>query len=102
MVDLVLSHLKRVLKNIINLLSQVCLVFTDGEANDKNDVPAATQKWAADGVPVFAIGIGSGISRDGLAAIAGADERVLEVDNFAEIGDIAKSLFEKVCKTVGK
>ena len=81
---------------------QVCLVFTDGEASDSKLVPAATQKWAKDGVTVFAIGIGQGISHDGLKAIAGADERVMEVDNFEAIGEMAKTLLKKVCNTVGK
>ena len=78
------------------------MVFTDGESDDKDKVPAASQKWTKDGVTVFAIGIGEGISHAGLKAIAGADERVLEVKNFEALGEMAKKLLKKVCNTVGK
>merc|ERR1719431_2156698 len=82
--------------------ARVCMVFTDGEATDKDDVPAATQKGAKDGVSVFAIGIGKDISHDGLKAIAGNEERVLEVENFEALGEMAKTLLKKVCETVGQ
>ena len=78
------------------------MVFTDGEASDKKSVPAASRKWLKDGVTVFAIGIGRGISHAGLKDIAGADERVLEVKNFEALGEMAKKLLKKVCNTVGK
>ena len=64
-------------------------------------MPAASKAWADDGVTVFAIGIGSGISRQGLVDIAGADERALEVDSFEAISELATSLLKKVC-VVGK
>ena len=78
------------------------MVFTDGEATDKDAVPSASQKWTKDGVTVFAIGIGKGISHSGLKDIAGADERVLEVENFEALGEMAKTLLKKVCTTVSK
>ena len=81
---------------------QICLIFTDGDATDKANVPSASKAWSDDGVTVFAIGIGRGISHEGLKAIAGAEERALEVDNFEAISKIATSLLKKVCKTVGK
>jgi len=81
--------------------ARVCMVFTDGEATDKEAVPAASQKWIKDGVTVFAIGIGQEISRAGLKDIAGADERVLEVENFEALGETANTLVKKVCKTAG-
>ena len=83
-------------------LSKVCLVFTDGEATDKKDVPKASEAWTKAGVTIFAIGIGSGISHEGLKDISGAEERVLEVNNFEAIGEMAKALLKKVCKNVGK
>ena len=78
------------------------MVFTDGEATDRKDVPKESEAWAKEGVTVFAIGIGSGISHKGLKAIAGADDRAFEVSNFEAIGEMAKSLLKKVCKNVGE
>ena len=78
------------------------MVFTDGEASDKKSVPAASQKWLKDGVTVFAIGIGRGISHAGLKDIAGADERVLEVKDFEALGEMANTLVKKVCKSAGE
>ena len=78
------------------------MVFTDGEATDKDKVPSASQKWMDDGVTVFAIGIGQGISRSGLKDIAGADDRVLEVANFEALGGIIQTLLRKIFQTVSK
>ena len=78
------------------------MVFTDGEATDRNEVPAASKKWLEDGVTLFAIGIGPDISHAGLKDIAGADERVLVAKNFEALGEMAKTLVKKVCKTVSK
>ena len=78
------------------------MVFTDGEATDRKNVPAASQAWAKEGVTVFAIGIGSGISDKGLRAISGSEERAFVVDNFDAIGEMAKSLLKKVCVKIGK
>ena len=77
------------------------MVFTDGEATDRTKVPDASKAWADDGVTVFAIGIGSGVSHKGLKDIAGANERAFEVDNFEAISEMAKGLLKKVCKNVG-
>ena len=87
-------------------LLQVCLVFTDGVATDRSKVPAASKAWAADGVTVFAIGIGKGMEgtagHQGLKDIAGDDERAFSVENFEAIGEMAKSLLKKVCTKVGQ
>ena len=83
-------------------IHKVCVLFTDGEANDRNDVPAASKLWADEGITVFAVGIGNKISNDGLKAIAGADDRAMEVSDFAAIGEVAKTLLKKVCKTLGE
>ena len=48
-----------------NSTRKVCIVFTDGDATDAKDVPAAAQKWAKAGVTVFAVGIGNGIHQQG-------------------------------------
>ena len=45
---------------------KVCIVFTAGHANDKQDVLKASEAWAKKGVSVFAVGIGNGIDRKGI------------------------------------
>ena len=47
------------------LLSQICIVFTDGQATDSNQVPAASKAWRQQGIKVFAVGIGNGIDLEG-------------------------------------
>ena len=46
-------------------LSQICIVFTDGQATDSKQVPAASKAWRAQGIKVFAVGIGNGIDLEG-------------------------------------
>ena len=47
------------------ILSQVCIVFTDGQATDEKEVPAASKAWREEGIKVFAVGIGDGIDMQG-------------------------------------
>ena len=82
----------------ILFLKKVCLIFTDGEASDKDQVPAASKAWANDEVSVFAIGIGDKISQEGLRIIAGADERAFQIANYAALGKLASSLLKEVCE----
>jgi len=81
-------------------IAKVCLVFTDGEADDASEVPAMSRKWAEAGVTVFAIGIGDDISNEGLVAISGDQSRALVADDFNRIGALTKSLMKKVCETI--
>jgi len=80
--------------------AKICMVFTDGDANDADEIPAALSAWTNAGVKVFAIGIGKLIDRKGLVEIAGSEDRVLQVDDFAAIGAHAKSLLKKICEEV--
>jgi len=78
-------------------VARVCLLFTDGVATDKEEVPAASKAWADDEVAVYAIGIGSGIDQQGLIDIAGTEERVLRAKDFDAIAALAKNLMHQVC-----
>ena len=77
------------------------MIFTDGDATDRDEIPASRDAWNADGATVFAVGIGSDLSRDGLREIAGEDKRAFEVANFEAIAEAAKSLLKEVCEEVG-
>jgi len=79
--------------------AKVCIVFTDGDPttpSEKARVPAASKAWAGIGATVFAVGIGGQISQEGLIDIAGSEDRILSVADFA-IGREANSLLVKVC-----
>ena len=75
-------------------------MFTDGVANDEEQVPAASKAWADHGVTVFAIGISDQISDQGLLDIAGDEERAFRVNDFAAISQLAKPLLKEICAEV--
>ena len=75
-------------------------MFTDGVANDEEQVPAASKAWADHGVTVFAIGINDQISDQGLLDIAGDEERAFRVNDFAAISQLAKPLLKEICAEV--
>jgi len=85
-------------------VARACLVFTDGEASDPSLVPAASQEWADNDTPVFAVGIKSGISEASLIAITGLtnNSRVLQVDDFDQLAGITTKLLKEVCITIEK
>jgi len=80
--------------------ARVCVVFTDGNANDYDFLPKASKAWADQGVTVFAVGIGDKIPLLGLQRVAGSKERIMTVADFKSIGREAKSLLVKVCKAI--
>jgi len=78
-----------------------CIVLADGDASDETRLEGATQAWADNNIPVFAIGIGHGINPKGLLKITGNEpSRVLQVDDFSDIKDIMESLLVIVCKAI--
>jgi len=79
---------------------RVCFVFTDGKANDRKLVAAASKKWADNKVIIFALGIGKNVDQDGLELIAGDSSRAFRAANFQQIGETTKSMLKQVCKTV--
>lgn len=79
---------------------RVCFVFTDGKANDKKLVAAASKKWADNKVIIFALGIGKNVDQDGLELIAGDSSRAFRAANFQQIGETTKSMLKQVCKTI--
>jgi len=80
--------------------TKVCIVFTDGQANDRSQTPAASKAWRDEGVSVIAVGIGEGINMEGLAAISGSKTRALRAKSYLRITDIIDSLLVKICKEI--
>ena len=76
-------------------------MFTDGKANDRKLVAAASKKWADNKVIIFALGIGKNVDQDGLELIAGDSSRAFRAANFQQIGETTKSMLKQVCKTIG-
>ena len=60
-------------------------------------MPEASKAWANDGVTVFAVGIGSKITKENLTAVSGANERAFKIRKYRHIARLAKSLLKKVC-----
>jgi hypothetical protein len=61
-----------------------------------------TKKWTDAGVTIFAVGIGAGISKEGLVAIAGNENQALQVEDFSKLANFTNTLLVKVCETIGK
>jgi len=76
---------------------KVCVVFTDGHADDIGKIPAASRAWQHEGVTVFAVGVGNDVDREGLRIIAGSESRV-RPDNFRGMDWEQKSVFDQMCE----
>merc|ERR1719334_791653 len=87
------------------LTAKACIVFTDGEASDKHELPAALKAWESKGIKVFAVGIGLKIDAAGLKGITGSANRFIQVPSIEAFSESAAwSLLVKVCEEaiVGK
>jgi len=79
--------------------AKACIVFTDGEASDKDELPAALKAWGSKGVKVFAVGIGKKIDAAGLEAVTGSAYRFIQVPSIEAFSEAAaKFLLIKVCE----
>ena len=65
-------------------------MFTDGQANDKKDVPRASKAWANEGVSVFAVGIGEGIDKKGYTYFLLGSTLLIYCMNITELFRIIK------------
>jgi len=82
-------------------IARVCIVFTDGQAIDEDNLEEASQKWAENNVTVFAVGIGSEVERETLRKIAGNESRILWAEDFDQLANITNDLKKIVCVAVG-
>eukprot|EP00121_Abeoforma_whisleri_P011114 Awhi_evm1s10254 len=92
--------------------TKIIIILTDGNPNDRvngkgSTEPATTKARALrrKGYVVFTVGIGRSIDRDVLKDLAGKSNRVLQVDDFKELGKLVADLSKEICKVncqVGK
>jgi len=80
--------------------SRVCIVLTDGNAQD--DVLSASAEAADAGVTILAVGIGSGISDAGLLTTAGSTSMVLKISAYSLLSDITSRIREKTAEAPAK
>ena len=76
------------------------MVRTDGKSENREQTRMEAQRLRAEGVHVFAVGVGEGVVLDELDVIASApsDDFVFTVDNYAALASIKKLLALKTCQ----
>jgi len=81
------------------LRRQVVVLLTDGNSNKGGDPSGCAKLLTASGIEVFAVGIGSGISRAELQSVAshGDAKHVLSVRGFDALDEILDQLEGVVC-----
>ena len=78
------------------------MVITDGkQTRDRGKYTPLTQAAQGikqKGVTVYALGVGKGVERSDLQAIASSEETVFTAATFAALGDIVENIRQGVCK----
>ena len=86
----------------ITIPSKVALVITDGkQTRDRGEYTPLTQAAQGikqKGVTVYALGVGKGVERSDLQAIATSEETVFTAATFAALGDIVENIRERLCE----
>lgn len=77
-------------------ISQNLVLITDGESQD--DVEDAADRLRAQGIEVFAIGIGDVHDLE-LLQITGTPERLFTVQNFGNLENIKQKVVDTICKS---
>ncbi|PVD21494.1 hypothetical protein C0Q70_19668 [Pomacea canaliculata] len=78
------------------------IIITDGNSNRPDDTMAQAQAARAAGITLFSVGVGSGISRTELNAIATDPDtnHVFTVDDFSKLSDIKALFQEQACSVI--
>ena len=76
-------------------IPNVCIVITDGKANDNIDIPA--QELRDSGTTIFAVGVGKNYVEAELEKIAGDRSRVFKAD-FDKLNIIINEIKESACR----
>ena len=80
----------------------MALVITDGkQTRDRGEytpLAQAAQGIKQKGVTVYALGVGKGVERSDLQAIATSEKTVFTAATFAALGDIVENIREPLCE----
>ncbi|XP_060600216.1 uncharacterized protein LOC132753729 isoform X4 [Ruditapes philippinarum] len=82
-------------------VANILIVMTDGKSNMPQLTLAETKKLHNMNAKVFAIGIGSGVDKNELTAIATDAKHVFQVTNFDALGTLQAELKKTACKIDG-
>ncbi|XP_069108623.1 LOW QUALITY PROTEIN: cartilage matrix protein-like [Argopecten irradians] len=75
------------------------IVMTDGQSNNKSLTLTAARHLHATGTDIYAIGIGDGVNKDEIGAIASDPTKVKVVSSFQGLGTISDTLFRETCQS---
>lgn len=78
-------------------VSKVSVVITDGNSQETVVTQKEAELSRAEGITIFAIGVGHKISKTELENIAGSSERVVPVDSYDKLSTITKWLSKETC-----
>lgn len=81
-------------------MPNIAIIVTDGQSNDASLTAAEAKKLRDAGVTVLAIGVGSGVSKTELNAIATDPDstHVFAADNFDALKSLKALLSTKACE----
>lgn len=77
--------------------SRVAIVITDGESDKPDETAIEADAVHAEGIVVFAIGVGLAVKRAELERIASQPEYVFTVDNYDQLNSLLSILAVKAC-----
>jgi len=77
--------------------SRVAIVITDGESDKPDETAIEADAVPAEGIVVFAIGVGLAVKRAELERIASQPEYVFTVDNYDQLNSLLSILAVKAC-----
>ncbi|MFN8557611.1 MAG: VWA domain-containing protein, partial [Dehalococcoidia bacterium] len=79
---------------------RMLILLTDGNSNDRTATTQAAEAARNAGTTILAIGIGTGIDRVELDAIAGRPDRVYTIANFPSLPSLLGQLSQELCRPV--
>ncbi|CAL1543366.1 unnamed protein product, partial [Lymnaea stagnalis] len=78
-------------------VARVGLVITDGKSQDWLTTNEQSQFARADGITMFAIGVGRSVNKEELIKIAGNESRVTNVSGYDSLKNIINTLADEIC-----
>jgi len=101
--DAGLDKVLSVLTSSKRSVSQVCIMFTDGEPDSGNDPVAHAQNLKDHNIEIYTVGVGSGVNPKLLKAIATEDRNPLQphyfqASSFQQLMELLSNIVSAACK----